>query len=371
MDHFRARTAILPGAALLWALGTSAAAAQDLVIRQDGSRASGRLTACAGERCMLGGKPVPRSEIAWIGLGVDPQAPPPGGTGGPRVHLADGTVRPGAMVGLSLGSVALADGSLERHLVRWICLACGGASAEATATRDLLIGRGGALRWGELQGCAGVACTLDNQPTPLAAVAWIGLAVDPENVAVPPVPADPNADTVVFRDGSARPAPLVGVDATTVATQRGSFPRPQVAWIYVAPRPGPPGPGAPGAPPRREEPPAATHGLRSAARAPGRPPPIDAASDDSRPTTTHGDASTIRPSRTGLPAMTTTRTTTRTSAGGVARGDHLHSPCAPVPRTNRSAAGFAPSASRDREPAWAWVPPVAPRSRPSSSSAWK
>lgn len=99
---------------------------------------------------------------------------------------------------------------------------------------DLVVGRDGAVRQGVLQACAGGMCSMDGRPLPAADIAWIGLGVDP--AARPPAPpADPGVDAVQVGGGPLQAAPLVGIDAETVVTKRGSFPRDRVDWIYLAP----------------------------------------------------------------------------------------------------------------------------------------
>lgn len=214
------------------------AAAQDLLVLRGGGQRSGALLSCIGDRCVLGGESVPRSEIAWIGLGVG-GSPPRAAKGGSTDELYEtgGTVRRGAFEGLSLGIVRFAGDSIERRAVRWIRIA--GADSDADIgrvpiERDLLVGRDGAIRQGDLQGCVAGACTMGNQTSPRWELAWIGVGVDPEGTP-PPLPADPGVDAVQLADGALHPASLVGINATSVVTQRGSHPRSAVDWIYLAP----------------------------------------------------------------------------------------------------------------------------------------
>ncbi len=229
-----------------------------------GERRSGVVASCDAERCFLDRTAVALADVAWLGLGVGEDAPP---TGVPArgVVLADGTVRPGRLLGLSLGSVLLDTEELDRTLVRWVRV------AEVRPPVDVLVRRDGAARTGELQGCAGGLCTMAGQTTARDDLAWIGLGVDPERIQSPEPPQDPARDLLRLADGSSLASPLVGVGANDVVAGVGTFSRGEVAWIYLAPpadSPEPPvvnrRPPPPGAPP--VEPP----------RPPRPPPPVPA-----------------------------------------------------------------------------------------------
>ncbi len=101
---------------------------------------------------------------------------------------------------------------------------------------DLVVERDGTVRQGVLQSCAGGVCSMDGRPLPTADIAWIALGVDP--AARPPAPpADRSTDAVQVGGGALQAAPLVGINLEAVVTQRGSFPRERVDWIYLAPPP--------------------------------------------------------------------------------------------------------------------------------------
>lgn len=102
---------------------------------------------------------------------------------------------------------------------------------------DVVVGRDGSIHQGVLQGCGGGVCAVDNHPLFVRDIAWIGLGVDPS--ARPPAPpADRSVDGIQVGDGALQPARLVGINDDTVVTERGSFPRSRVDWIYIAPAPG-------------------------------------------------------------------------------------------------------------------------------------
>jgi len=110
------------------------------------------------------------------------------------------------------------------------------ALASPAAAQDLLILRDGEQRSGVLDSWISDRCMLGSESVPRSEIAWIGVGVDPES-SPPPPPADPGLDAVQLADGALHPAPLVGISATTVVTQRGSHARTEVDWIYLAPPP--------------------------------------------------------------------------------------------------------------------------------------
>jgi len=233
------------GIALLPFFAAVVVSAQDLMILRDGARLSGRLTSCQPDGCQLDGKNTERALIAWIGLGgASGPMPKARASAEDQAHLASGEVVSGPFEGLSLGVVLLGGRELARADVRWIQFA--GAGGPAPPETDVLIRRDGALRAGELQGCAGGTCTMGNQATPRADLLWIGVGVGATDP--PPAPADPGEDTVELADGSSHAGRLVGVSEQEVVTQRARFARAEVNWIYLAPEKPPTGPSAFGAP---------------------------------------------------------------------------------------------------------------------------
>jgi len=99
---------------------SGASAAEDLLVRRDGSRSNGQLRACVGETCNWNGTPVPRVEIAWIGLGAAGTPPTPRDPQMDAIWPRDGHEISGPIVGLSLGEVATETDSLDRADVSWI-----------------------------------------------------------------------------------------------------------------------------------------------------------------------------------------------------------------------------------------------------------
>lgn len=117
----RVRVLLLLGAIA----GPSALTAQDLLLLRDGSSRPGRLQACVEDVCQFDGSPVQRSAISCLGLGVPPDAvrPAPRNPNVDEVHLVDGTIEPGPLLGISLGEVRTETASFPRPEVRWVCLA--------------------------------------------------------------------------------------------------------------------------------------------------------------------------------------------------------------------------------------------------------
>ncbi len=249
------RRAVLGAAAAL--VLAPAGFASDLLILAGGEQRRGVLASCDDERCQFDGAPVPLAGLLWIGLGVG-EDPPPRNIAAPGAVAADGALTTGSLVGLSQGAVVLDTADLERGAVRWLRI------APVPPPVDVLVRRDGALRTGALQGCAAGSCTMAGVAATRAELAWIALAASPESIVVPAPPQDPARDQAQFADGSTRVTPLVGVGAANVVLGSGTFPRAEIAWIYLAPpateggppvyRPGPPSPPLPppaGSPPGR------------------------------------------------------------------------------------------------------------------------
>ncbi len=125
---------------------------------------------------------------------------------------------------------------------RWIARSAGivllASTGTAMAGVDRLVLRDGASLTGKLRACSEEKCRLDSSSIPLDAILWIGL--DAEEGARPPgAPAEPG-DTVILTDGTRHGGALVGLSLGMVATARGEWDRENVAWIFLAPRPGSP-----------------------------------------------------------------------------------------------------------------------------------
>ena len=103
-------------------------------------------------------------------------------------------------------------------------------SDEAEA-QDLLILRNGTVMKGELRLCTGQSCTLGTDSVPRPEIAWIGLA---RSEIKPPVVRDSRDDEIHLRDQTVQRGRLVGINASQVFTERGSFERRKVAWVYLA-----------------------------------------------------------------------------------------------------------------------------------------
>jgi hypothetical protein len=96
----------------------------DLLILRAGKRVQGPLKVCDSEGCVLGGKSYARLEIAWIGLAPPTTTPPKVvNPSEDEVHLEDGSVHKGELIGVSLGLVEIQSGSWDRDDAKWIHLA--------------------------------------------------------------------------------------------------------------------------------------------------------------------------------------------------------------------------------------------------------
>lgn len=120
-------------ASLLACLASAAAAAaQDVIIRRDGSLLSGPLAACVAGRCRIGHTDASFDDIAWIGFAQrKPEPPVLTIGGGDVVVLRDGSEHRGQLVGVSLAVVELDNAELDRPAVAWIRLAAEAPAASA------------------------------------------------------------------------------------------------------------------------------------------------------------------------------------------------------------------------------------------------
>lgn len=99
-------------------------------------------------------------------------------------------------------------------------------------SQDVLILRSDETRSGELQTCVATTCTLDSASVPRDAIAWIGLrGAEPD----PPAVNDPAQDEVHLKDSSVHAGQLTFVDSGRVVTERDSYERDKVAWVYLTP----------------------------------------------------------------------------------------------------------------------------------------
>jgi hypothetical protein len=96
---------------------------------------------------------------------------------------------------------------------------------------DRLVLRSGETRTGSLTGCGGSACLFNGSPVPRDDIDWIGLSG-----AIPPMPQvdNPGVDTIFLAGGDVEHETLETVNAYTVLTDRGSYPRGDVRWIHLA-----------------------------------------------------------------------------------------------------------------------------------------
>jgi hypothetical protein len=100
--------------------------ARDLLVLRDGKRKSGSLVACGISTCLIGTSVVPRQNIQWIGLSLSQKLqaalPPVQSSANDELHLADGSIHPGALLGILADSVATVKESLARQTVKWVHL---------------------------------------------------------------------------------------------------------------------------------------------------------------------------------------------------------------------------------------------------------
>lgn len=128
---------------------------------------------------------------------------------------------------------------LRTLLLTLIVTASGLAPGRAPAEDTLFLIDG--MRTGSVDGYAGGVCTFDGAAVPRASIYFIGLGAE----LPPPQPQNFMRDEVHLRDGSVHPGPLVAIDADNVATENASYPREQVAWIWLTPMLGGQGQAAP------------------------------------------------------------------------------------------------------------------------------
>ena len=106
------------------------------------------------------------------------------------------------------------------------------APPRAGQNADVIVSRDG-VHNGQLAGCVGDSCRIDNVSIARPLIVWIGLKSSIQSI---PIPQDRLRDEVHYRDGSIHPGRLVGISASEVVTESGRHPRATVAWIYLTPR---------------------------------------------------------------------------------------------------------------------------------------
>lgn len=149
--------------------------------------------------------------------------------------------------------------------------------------KDLVITWDAEVLNGRLLGCVAEYCSLDGVAIDRRGIAWIGLSAVPP----PPAPTQTASDELHRSDGSVEVARLVGINSREVVTERGSYPRPEVQWIHLAPSgPSPAGLAGgshvqPTAPPEWQPTPAPT-----AVPTPGSPQPTPRATPQPSPAPT-------------------------------------------------------------------------------------
>jgi hypothetical protein len=95
----------------------------DLVLLRDGNRQGGTLRGCTNSGCALESQAIPQAAIAWIGFSVVGDAPPAvRNPAGDEIHLRNGSIESGHLVGISDSKVVTDRLSYERKDVAWIHL---------------------------------------------------------------------------------------------------------------------------------------------------------------------------------------------------------------------------------------------------------
>ena len=99
------------------------------------------------------------------------------------------------------------------------------------AQQDLLLLRSFEIRQGALAECSRESCTFGG--TRIARDAVTGIGLGGASIGELPVRLPIQRDEVHFRDRSVRPETMLTVDKARVVTDRGSYPRADVAWIFL------------------------------------------------------------------------------------------------------------------------------------------
>ena len=99
--------------------------------------------------------------------------------------------------------------------------------------RDILILRAGGYEEGELTGCSSESCSLGGKSHRRDEIALIGLGITGGDPA--PTIDDPLQDSVHLRNATVLKTKLLGINTQTVVSSRGSNPRREVVWVYLAP----------------------------------------------------------------------------------------------------------------------------------------
>lgn len=109
--------------------------AADTLRLKDGSTVAAALKSCDAEQCSAGARRISLSDIQRIELTEGPEIP--ASARAVSVVLTDGTVLPGAFVGLSLGFVWIGDEEIDRSRVAAVILADPSPSGALRGTPDL------------------------------------------------------------------------------------------------------------------------------------------------------------------------------------------------------------------------------------------
>ncbi len=114
---------VLAAAIVVLAPGCQADRREDLLILRDGNMRQGRLDSCSVQACVIGGSPVPRPFIVFIGLnGVQPPAPQAQDPAHGEIVLADGSVHRNRLSRIDATDVIAVEALYPRNRVSWIYL---------------------------------------------------------------------------------------------------------------------------------------------------------------------------------------------------------------------------------------------------------
>jgi hypothetical protein len=120
---------------------------------------------------------------------------------------------------------------VQSRLFAILAIALVAGCSRSTADDEIIL-RDGSVKRGELAACSADACTLGGASIARPAILLIGLNGSTRAPAI----RDPLHDEVQLTDETIVPATMTTVDAATVVTDKASYPRDRVAWIYLAPK---------------------------------------------------------------------------------------------------------------------------------------
>ena len=205
-------------------LSWGASSAAETLFLKNGSRVAGKLKSCFDGQCLIGSKRVPIDQISIIVIRSDVAIPATAPSD--SAVMTDGSVRAARFAGLNLGFVSFDDRDEPRAAVAAIILDRPPANLSSV---DVLITRDGTQSSGTVSRCTAASCEFESRTVSRESIRWLGLSQ--RGSAPPPPPAE---DTIFLAAKPAVAARLTALDDKTLRSTRGSFPRSDVTWIYVA-----------------------------------------------------------------------------------------------------------------------------------------